>query len=172
MGPQSHRALTIPSGPMASAPSTRALLPQLCQHVASLAHAHGIEVEIAPVRRARAYRGQPSRGRAPRIRIPEIRGQITYFVALHEIGHLASPGNRSLRQLEAEADAWAFALEHALVEPTAATAKRLHAHLLSYALRAGRRRELGHRSAAVIPGAGSAYWSMLDGLAGIATRPG
>lgn len=145
-------------------PSTRALLPHLRAHVASLAKTHGIEVEVAAVRRARAYRGQPSRGRAPRIRIPEIRSQITYFTALHELGHLVSPGNRSLRQLEAEADAWRFALEHALVPPSKATAARLHAYLLSYLRRAERRRALGHRTAASIPAEGSPYWATLAAL--------
>jgi hypothetical protein len=149
---------------LAQTTPTRAILPQLRHHVASLAHAHGIEVEVAAVRRARAYRGQPSRGRAPRIRIPEIRSQITYFTALHELGHLVSPGNRSLRQLEAEADAWRFALDHALVRPSPATAARLHAYLLSYLRRAEQRRALGHRTAASIPAAGSPYWAMLATL--------
>jgi hypothetical protein len=145
-------------------PSTRALLPELRAHVEQLAAAGGVAVELAGGRRPRAVRGSQSRGLSPRIVIPEIRGQVSYFTALHELGHLLSPGNRSLRQLEAEADAWRFALAHAQIEPTAATAARLHASLLSYLRRAERRRALGHRNPALVPGAGSPFWAVLEEL--------
>ena len=67
-------------------PSTRALVPALRRHVLELAAAGGVAVEFANGRRAAAYRGSPSRGLRPRIRVPEIRGQVTYFTALHELG--------------------------------------------------------------------------------------
>ena len=75
--------------------------------------------------------GSSSRGRAIRwrggrleISIPPIRGQVSYFIALHEIGHLVGKG-RSAPRLESEANAWLFALEHSVVEPTTATSAHL-----------------------------------------------
>ena len=48
--------------------------------------------------------------------MPPVRGQVSYFVALHEIGHLVGAG-RSGRRLESEEAAWRFALAEALVVP-------------------------------------------------------
>lgn len=134
-----------------------------------LAHAHGVEVEIADGRRAVAYRAMPSRGRRARIRVPGIRGQVTYFTALHELGHLLSPGNRSLRQLDAEADAWRFALSVALVAPSPATARRIRAKLLTYHHRALVRRAQGRRVVAVLPPADGLYWRLAAYLDAIAS---
>jgi hypothetical protein len=141
----------------------------LRRHVLELAAAGGVAVEFANGRRAAAYRGSPSRGLRPRIRVPEIRGQVTYFTALHELGHLLSPGNRSLRQLDAEGDAWCWAFEHSLVRPTPATARRLRTKLMTYHRRAVIRQALGRRVTARIPPADGLYWRIaaeLDALAG------
>ena len=86
----------------------------------------------APLRPARHRVGRLSaRGRAIRwrggriaISIPPIRGQVSYFIALHEIGHLVGRG-RSAPRLEAEANAWVWALQHSAVEPTAATRRSI-----------------------------------------------
>lgn len=151
-----------------SAQSTRSVLPYLRRHVLELAHAGGVDVELADGRRAVAYRAVPSRGRRARIRVPEIRGQVTYFTALHELGHLLSPGNRSLRQLEAEADAWRWALATALVRPTPATARRIRTKLLTYYRRARIRRAQGRRVVASIPGEDGLYWRITAALDAIA----
>ncbi len=147
--------------------STRSLLPLLRRHVADLASANGVDVELVDGRRAVAYRARPSRGIRARIRVPEIRGQVTYFTALHELGHLVSPGNRSLRQLEAEADAWRWALTNALVPPTPSTARRIRAKLLTYYRRAAQRHAQGRRVVAAIPGPDGLYWQVAAQLEAI-----
>jgi hypothetical protein len=147
----------------------RANVPALRRHVLELAAAGGVSVEFANARRAAAYRASPSRGLRSRIRVPEIRGQVTYFTALHELGHLLSPGNRSLRQLEAEGDAWCWAFEHALVRPTPATARRLRTKLLTYYRRAALREALGRRVRARIPPPDGLYWRAAAELDAIAT---
>jgi hypothetical protein len=154
-----------------SSPSTRSLLPVLTQQVSDLATEHGIEI-LDGTGRGRAYRGALKHGRAPRIRIPEIRGQVSYFVALHELGHLAARGNRSLHQLEAEAQAWRWALDHALIAPTQHTRARIRTYLRSYYERAVVRRVLGRRVVASIPGPDSPYWRLLAELGDENPAPG
>ena len=93
-------------------------------HVDDLCELHGI-VRLSGSRgRAEVHRRNGRRIVA--IRIPPVRGQVTYFVALHEIGHLIGPG-RSGTRLEKEAAAWRFALREARVEPTDASRRRYHA---------------------------------------------
>lgn len=93
-----------------------------------LCHEHGIELAL-PSSRGRAIRW---RGGRRQIAVPDVRGQVSYFIALHEIGHLVGPG-RSKPRLEAEANAWLWALEQSVVEPTSATrrsiSRRLHGYL-------------------------------------------
>jgi len=96
---------------------------------------------------------------------------VSYFVALHELGHVLSRGNASLRQLEREADAWRFALRHALVEPTPATARSLLRSLESYLRRAEARARRGDRIRAAIPGPESDYWRLRAELAGLTRTP-
>jgi hypothetical protein len=103
--------------------------------------------------------------------VPPVRGQVSYFVALHELGHVLSRGNASLRQLEREADAWRFALGHSLVDPTPATARSLLRSLESYLRRAEARARRGDRIRAAIPDADSDYWRLLDELAGLSRTP-
>jgi hypothetical protein len=85
-----------------------------------------------------AIAGSSSRGRAIRyvgggleIAIPEIRGQVTYLIALHEIGHLVGAG-RSAPRLESEANAWVWALENTEVEPTDASLRSIGKRLDGY----------------------------------------
>src|SRR6266496_3428786 len=61
---------------------------------------------------------------------------MTYFVALHELGHVLSSGNRYLRTLESEADAWQWALANTEEEPTKATLKGIRRRLSSYVAKA------------------------------------
>ena len=96
-------------------------------HIEELCGAHGIELAGSSAR-GRAIRW---RGGRLEIAVPEIRGQVSYFIALHEIGHLVGRG-RSAPRLEAEANAWLWALENAAVEPTAATKRSISRRLSGY----------------------------------------
>lgn len=95
------------------------------------------------------------------IRVPPVRGQVSYFVALHEIGHLVGDG-RSGRRLEKEAAAWRFALDEALVEPTDATRRRLGRRLRSYVIWAERRAR--RRTPPHVPPAADPFWELLAWL--------
>jgi len=95
------------------------------------------------------------------VRIPPVRGQVSYFVALHEIGHLVGDG-RSGRRLEKEAAAWRFALHEALVEPTDATRRRIGRRLRSYVTWAERRTR--RRTPPHIPPATDPFWELLAWL--------
>jgi hypothetical protein len=141
------------------------------RHVRLLAEHGNVELVISATRRPRAFRASPSRGRRARAVVPPVRGQVSYFVALHELGHVLSRGNASLRQLEREADAWRFALGHSLVDPTPATARSLLRSLESYLRRAEARARRGDRIRAAIPDADSDYWRLLDELAGLSRTP-
>jgi hypothetical protein len=96
-------------------------------HIAELCRQHGIELNGASSR-GRAIRW---RGGRREISIPPIRGQVSYFIALHEIGHLVGRG-RSAPRLESEANAWLWALEHSVVEPTTATKRSISRRLRGY----------------------------------------
>ena len=88
-------------------------------HIDDLCARHGIR-RVAGRGRAVVIRVRHRDGRTERrleIRVPPVRGQVSYFVALHEIGHLVGQG-RSGRRLESEEAAWRFALAEALVAPT------------------------------------------------------
>jgi hypothetical protein len=110
--------------------------------------------------------GSSARGRAIRwrggrleISIPPIRGQVSYFIALHEIGHLVGPG-RSRPRLESEANAWLWALENSAVEPTQATLGSISRRLRGY-LEWARNRQ--HRRVPPrIPERDHAFWSLLE----------
>ena len=101
------------------------------------------------------------RERRLEIRVPPVRGQVSYFVALHEIGHLVGAG-RSGRRLEREEAAWRFAFAEALVHPTYVTRRRIGKRLRSYVtwaeLRSNRRRPPS------IPPPQSSFWWLLDWL--------
>ena len=96
-------------------------------HVEQLCAEHGIDLTGSSAR-GRAIRW---RGGRLEIAIPRIKGQVSYYIALHEIGHLVGRG-RSAPRLEAEANAWLWALEHSAVEPTEATLRSISNRLLGY----------------------------------------
>ena len=130
---------------------------QMEAHVEHLCAEHGIELSGASARgRAIRWRG----GRLA-ISIPPIRGQVSYFIALHEIGHLVGAG-RSAPRLEAEANAWLWALEHSAVEPTQATRRSIVRRLEGY-LAWARNRQY-RRVPPRIPERDHAFWALL-GLA-------
>ena len=128
----------------------------LDRHVDELCELHGI-LRLSGTRgRAEVHRGNGRRTIA--IRIPPVRGKVTYFVALHEIGHLIGPG-RSGTRLEKEAAAWRFALREARVEPTDACRRRIGKRLRSYVTWAELRQR--RRRPPVIPGREWQFWRLL-----------
>jgi hypothetical protein len=124
-------------------------------HIAQLCGEHGIELAGSSAR-GRAIRW---RGGRLEIAIPEIRGQVSYFIALHEIGHLVGRG-RSAPRLEAEANAWIWALDHAAVEPTAATLRSISKRLRGYLAWAQNRQY--RRVPPRIPPRDHPFWSLLS----------
>lgn len=128
-------------------------------HVAKIAQTHGIDIEVASTsHRGVAYRRQPRHGiDQPFIRIPPIRGQVSYFLALHELGHILGHGSGLVR-LEEEALAWRWALANAEEDPSLATLKAIRRRVESYFTRAYYRRRM------TLPGEGSEFHSLLTWL--------
>ena len=92
---------------------------------------------------------------------PQIRSQITYAVALHELGHLLGPG-RSGTRLEKEAAAWRWALAASIVPLSDHTRRSAGRRLRSYVIWAQHRQ---HRVRPPrIPEPGSQFWSLLAEL--------
>ena len=124
-------------------------------HITQLCQDHEIEL-VGSSARGRAIRW---RGGRLEIAIPEIRGQVSYFIALHEIGHLVGRG-RSAPRLESEAIAWLWALQHAAVEPTEATKRSISRRLRGY-LEWARNRQ--HRRVPPrIPARDHPFWALLE----------
>ena len=135
----------------------------LDSHISGLCARYGIGREEgrgrAVIARLRHRDGRPER--RLEIRVPPVRGQVSYFVALHEIGHLAGEG-RSGRRLEKEAAAWRFALRESLVEPTEATRRRMGRRLRSYVTWAEQRAR--RRTPPHIPPLDDPFWDLLAWL--------
>ena len=131
-------------------------LDALDRHVDELCDAHGILRLNGSRGRAEVHRLGGRRTTA--IRIPPVRGQVTYFIALHEVGHLIGPG-RSGTRLEKEAAAWRWALAASRVEPSEACRRRIGKRLRSYVTWAELRQH--RRRPPVLPPPGSAFWSLL-----------
>jgi hypothetical protein len=123
-------------------------------HIEDLCRQHGIEL-VGSSARGRAIRW---RGGRLEISIPPIRGQVSYFIALHEIGHLVGKG-RSAPRLESEANAWLFALEHTVVEPTPATLHSISRRLRGYLAWARNRQH--RRVPPRIPPRDHVFWRLL-----------
>jgi hypothetical protein len=137
----------------------RLTVAELDAHIQRLCDAHGVERRLG--RRAIAYRRGPAGRRRPGIRIPEILSQITYAVALHELGHLLGPG-RSGTRLEKEAAAWRWALAASIVPLSDHTRRSAGRRLRSYLIWAQHRQ---HRVRPPrIPEPGSQFWSLLAEL--------
>jgi len=135
----------------------------LDRHIDDLCTAHGIR-RVAGRGRAvviSVRHRDGSRERRLEIRIPPVRGQVSYFIALHEIGHLVGHG-RSGRRLESEGAAWRFALSTAIVAPTDATRRRIGKRLRSYVTWAELRAR--RRQPPYIPPANDPFWQLLAWL--------
>jgi hypothetical protein len=123
-------------------------------HVEDLCRQYGIQLAGSSAR-GRAIRW---RGGKLEISIPPIKGQVSYFIALHEIGHLVGKG-RSAPRLEAEANAWIFALDNSVVEPTPATLRSISRRLSGY-LEWARNRQY-RRVPPRIPSREHEFWRLL-----------
>lgn len=123
---------------------------RLAAHVRHLADEH--EVTVVHQGRGIAYRKER------RVTIPEVRGRSSYFVALHELGHVVGPNPR--RRLDQEVAAWRWALDHALDDPTPAVARMIGRCLRSYRSRAERA-----AFGTVLPDGFDAFLAHVDALA-------
>jgi hypothetical protein len=132
----------------------------LDRHIAELCAVYGIVRETGG-RSGRAFQRGRGRARTLHIRIPPVKGQVTYFVALHEIGHLVGKG-RSGTRLEKEAAAWRWAIENAAVVPTDAARRSMGRRLRSYVRWAELRQH--RRRPPVIPSSSSRFWALLASL--------
>jgi hypothetical protein len=136
-------------------PRTRKGVELMEAHIEDLCREHDIELAGSSAR-GRAIRW---RGGKLEISIPPIRGQVSYFIALHEIGHLVGKG-RSAPRLESEANAWLFALENSVVEPTSATKRSISRRLEGYLAWARNRQH--RRVPPRIPPREHPFWALLQ----------
>lgn len=97
--------------------------------------------------------------RLRRIKIKRVTGIVSYYAALHEIGHIVGKG-RSARKLEREANAWAYAIEVAIVKPTRSVEHHIARALRSY-LWAGRR-PVGLRKSMIEPENDHIFWTLVN----------
>jgi hypothetical protein len=138
---------------------TRLPVAELDAHIQHLCDVHGVERRTGG--RGVAYRRGPAGRRRPGIRIPPVRSQVTYAVALHELGHLLGPG-RSGARLEKEAAAWRWALANSIVPLSEHARRSAGRRLRSYVTWAQLRQ---HRMRPPrIPPAGSPFWALLAEL--------
>lgn len=99
----------------------------LAEHVAELAEKHKIIVK-----RRKDRSNSLAYFQLREIHIPPIRGEKSYFTALHEIGHLVTKANYRKGVLHDEARAWQWALEAALIKPRSPTLRYIDFCLSSY----------------------------------------
>ena len=87
---------------------------QMAQHITDLTTAHDIQVtHLRSSRNAWAIR--EADGGADEIIIPPVRSEITYVMALHEIGHILGRYQNSPRVAVRERWAWQWAHDNVLI---------------------------------------------------------
>lgn len=136
----------------------------MAEHIALLCETHGVEL-IHYTGCGRAY------PRDRKIKIKPVKSPWTYFIALHELGHVIGPG-RSGRRLEKETAAWLWALDTAICRPTPSVRRKIAESLRSY-LEAGRR-SYGLRQNIAEPPPHSNFWKLanVDDLEPVKPLPG
>ena len=120
-------------------------------HIAELAEAHGIIIR----ERSPGGTATPS---LRMVAIGPVSGVVSYYVALHEIGHCVTR-SASKPTLEREAISWEWAIENALVPPTPAVRKGIVRRLRSYHARHVRQ---AHRSYRRFPPAEHVFWKLAE----------
>lgn len=109
---------------------------EMAAHVAAISERYAITVTHNTTGRGFAWK------KLRKIRVPPVRSDVTYFIALHEIGHIVAPGaggGRNIRLVE-EALVWQWAMQNALAPPSVRVRRMIHRSLSSYMKRARRRR--------------------------------
>jgi len=94
-----------------------------------------------------------------RIEVPEILGDVTYFISLHELGHLLHPLGCPLKSsvLEAESYAWEWALKNSIISPNKKVKTMISRCLQRYCDYVGSDRRYK------IPNKKDLFWKILDG---------
>jgi hypothetical protein len=121
-------------------------------HVAELCREHDV---ILRDRRSAGGRATPS---LRMVEVGAVSGVVSYYVALHEIGHVIGKG-RSAPKLECEANAWQWAIAHAAVPPSPAVRKGIARRLRSYHARHVR---MAHRRYVRFPPAEHVFWKLAE----------
>lgn len=98
-------------------------------HVWAVAEANGITIEFKEGTRCRAY------VKARHVKTMPIKTPRTYFIALHELGHLLARGRSVGGRFAEEGTAWAWALEESLIEPTPGVWNGIRRNLRHYRAR-------------------------------------
>jgi hypothetical protein len=112
----------------------------LRRDVESLAAAHGATVKYDRDAEPRATWDRIVAGRAAKasVTVPPIETPTDYYVALHELGHIANAALDSARpergDLYTEARAWAWALGNAAVSPSRRTWQTMYRYWITYVL--------------------------------------
>jgi hypothetical protein len=106
-------------------------------HVEEEAALLGAEVVIAPPGTAGHAETRASAFAlvSARIIVPPIRSRVTYYIALHELGHVEAARGNALNpkgELGREAQAWDWALYQAIVPPSERTWRMIRRSWLSY----------------------------------------
>lgn len=123
----------------------------LVAHIDSLCKQHEIQV-FGHSRGGRAYKT------LRQIHIRPVKSHITYFIALHEIGHIVHPpaGHGSgLPRLEKEYHAWDWAVDNALIDPSEVVMNMIRRCLNSYLAKAKRTVRMK------VPAPDHPFWEML-----------
>jgi hypothetical protein len=134
---------------------------RLTDHIQRLCETNDIAIIVKPHAHARAEKvrvkdgnGETRRRRGRRIVIQPVKGYVTYFIALHELGHHL--GEQPPRRLEQEVGAWRWALSNASVSPTRGVWKHIARCLESYERRALRWKNMQ------LPPEDHDYWRLLE----------
>src|SRR4051812_19954743 len=99
----------------------------LAEHVASLCEEHNITHVIDPSASAAADL------QLRRVRTPPVTRHRSYYIALHEIGHVVTHDPASAESpVKQEERAWRWALQTALIEPTEGVRRHIYRRLWSY----------------------------------------
>jgi hypothetical protein len=130
--------------------STRTTPRRLAKHVDDICARAGIAI-VSHARGGRSWR------KAGKIAIRMVKSDVTYAIALHEIGHVVGPQVRG--RLNREVEAWQWAQRHALIwsDAMSATMQRSLGSYVVWALR----RQHRERGRPVIPPVDYVLWSMI-----------
>jgi hypothetical protein len=130
---------------------------RMARHVDFLVNTYGLSA-------ASHSRGGSACRRARHVRFRPVRSEVTYAVALHEIGHVVGRG-RSAPRLQAEAAAWVWALENALPDAVGerfrGQVRRSLGSYLRWALARGAKPGMSPAGAPKLPQPNSVFWQLV-----------